>query len=176
MHACVYACMCICNVCMYVLIVVWLCLCCMYVGFNYIYIAMFSGRCWDSTGWHRFTLCKLKGHIFVWCMKEHFIHFIIISLQIIEINNWYIPCRSLAVVLYDLAQNPHIFCTLHRFRCHDRAKRNGIAPATQSGEGWDRPGTTEQRGMGSTRHRRAERDGIAPTPQIGEGWSRPDSA
>ena len=84
MHACVYACMCVCNVCMYVLIDVWLCLCCMYVGFNYIYIAMFSGRCWDSTGWHRFTLCKLKGRMFVWCMKEHFIHFIIISLQIIE--------------------------------------------------------------------------------------------
>ena len=81
-------------------------------------------------------------------MKEHFIHFIIISLQIIEINNWDRPCRSLAVLLYDFAQNPHIFCTLHRFRSHDRAKRNGIAPATQSGEGWDRPGNAERRGMG----------------------------
>ena len=59
-HACVYACICVCNMCMYLLIDVWLCLCCMYVGFNYIYIALFSGRCWDSTGWHRFTLVQFK--------------------------------------------------------------------------------------------------------------------
>ena len=54
-----------------------------------------------------------------------------------------------------------------------RAEMDGIAPATQSGEGWDRPGTTEQIGMGSTRHRRAERNGIAPATQSGEGWDRP---
>ena len=45
---------------------------------------------------------------------------------------------------------------------HRRVERDGIAPATQSGEGWDRPGTTEQIGMGSSLNRKAERDGIAP--------------
>ena len=56
-----------------------------------------------------------------------------------------------------------------------RAERDGIAPAPQSREGWDRRGTEERRGMGSPRHRKSEKDGLAPTPHSGEGWDRPDT-
>ena len=56
-----------------------------------------------------------------------------------------------------------------------RAERDGIAPAPQSREGWDRRGTEERRGMGSPRHRKSEKVGLALTPHSGEGWDRPDT-
>ena len=55
-------------------------------------------------------------------------------------------------------------------------------PAPQTGEGWDRPDTVDQRGMGSHQHRRAKRDGtiewreLAHAPQSVEGLSRPITA
>ena len=48
---------------------------------------------------------------------------------------------------------------------HRRAERDGIVPAPQSGEGWDRLGTTERRGMGSHLYGGAESDDLVPSPQ-----------
>ena len=56
---------------------------------------------------------------------------------------------------------------------HCRTERDGIAPALQSRDAWERPATSEMRGMGSPQHRREERDDLVPAPQSGEGWSRP---
>ena len=36
---------------------------------------------------------------------------------------------------------------------HRTAERDGLVPAPQSGEGWDRPAIAERRGMESRRHR-----------------------
>ena len=49
---------------------------------------------------------------------------------------------------------------------HRKSEKDGIVPTPASGKGWDRPGTTERRGMASPWHHRAERDGLIKAPHI----------
>ena len=114
----------------------------MYVGFNYIYIAMFSAVAGTQPDDTDSPLCQLTP------ASQRKRDGLAPAPQIGK--GWDRP---------DTGKRKGMGSPRHH-----RAERDGIAPAPQSGEGWDRPDTANRRRMVSPRLRIAERDGIVPTP------------